>query len=408
MRHVRAWAAQVSDRQLLVWMLLALVNLASALVVWRTTDFATMHVWVSEWLWRGTDLFADAAWGTDYPPTAIVVLSPIALLNVHVSAWPWALLNVLLLASIGVSIVRTMDANTAWRSTWLFVATLFCWSASRTLLQFTILALACALASWRLSRTRPVSAGALLALALIKPQVAAPYALLMIATRRWCVVASSVATTVLLWALYCLRAGASPMAVAANFAERLISIYSGSHAQVGVSELARLAPAGYEDVTGLFVGLTLSLALVAIAVRVWVCSEARRDRVSLLLPAAGAAAVLMTCRHLSYAFVTLAPAAAWLLTAGAWLGRWPRRLFWALQAGMIVDVPTAHRALAAAGWSVRWADLVLPHADRVLLVVWTSVLLRLAWLMAGGALAVGEAPSAGTNEDDERVDTAMA
>ncbi|MFN7980823.1 MAG: glycosyltransferase family 87 protein [Vicinamibacterales bacterium] len=408
MRHARAWTGQASDRQLLVWTLLALVNLASALVVWRTTDFATMHVWASEWLWRGTDLFAGEAWGTDYPPPAIVVLAPIALLNVHVSAWLWALLNVVLLTIVGVVSVRVMDADTPWRPTWLFVATLFCWSASRTLLQFTILSLACALASWRLSRTRPASAGVLLALALIKPQVAAPYVLLMIATSRWRVVMSSVATTVLLWALYCLRAGVSPMAVAASFAGRLISMYSGPHAQVGVSELARLVPAGYEDVTGLFVALMLSLALVATAVRVWMCSEPRRDRVSLLLPAAGAAAVLVACRHLSYAFVTLAPAAAWLLTTGAPLGRWPRRLFWALQAGMIVDVPTAHRALVAAGWSARWADLVLPHADRVLLVVWTSVLLRLAWLTAGGVLGVGEMPSARTNEDYERVDTAVA
>ena len=102
MRHVRAWAAQVSDHSLLVWMLLALVNLASRTRgVAHDGTSATMRLGVG-WLWRGTGPVRRRGVGTDYPPTAIVVLSPIALLNVHVSAWPWALLELLLLAGIGV------------------------------------------------------------------------------------------------------------------------------------------------------------------------------------------------------------------------------------------------------------------------------------------------------------------
>ena len=82
-----------SNRQLLLWTMAAAVNVASAFAVFRRTDFETLYRWTSAWLIDGVNLYGSLDWATDYPPTAIVVLSPLAALPLAFAAWSWAVLK---------------------------------------------------------------------------------------------------------------------------------------------------------------------------------------------------------------------------------------------------------------------------------------------------------------------------
>lgn len=67
-----------------IWAALATLNLAAGVVIasWpaRQADLDTMRRWTRAWLLDGRNIYAvDQRW-PEYPPHAIVALSPIALL----------------------------------------------------------------------------------------------------------------------------------------------------------------------------------------------------------------------------------------------------------------------------------------------------------------------------------------
>ena len=297
------------------------------------------------------------------------------------AAWLWAVLNVGLAVVAAFLAARSVRADVSWRQVALLALTFICWSATRSLLQFSLLALVFGLAGWRLADERPWLSGVLLGLATMKPQVALPYCLWAALTRRWRVAPAAVLTTAALWGTYSLRVGASPLNVALGYARTLEAMYSGPQRQTGVSELARLAPAGWADAWTGAVGVAFLFLLLFVTRQTARGRAAGRTGIDMQgLPGAIAAAVLVTFRHLSYAFVTLLPASAFLLLGD--LDRsWPprRTLFWALQVGLIIDVPTAYRAALGWGFSAGFAEGFFLHFDRGLLLVWAIVLLLAPW-----------------------------
>ncbi|MEQ1912112.1 MAG: glycosyltransferase family 87 protein [Vicinamibacterales bacterium] len=374
-----------SNRQLALWAILAGVNLASAFVVFRLTDFRTVYDWTSAWLLDGADLYSSVRQATDYPPAAIVVLSPLATLPFTLAAWVWAIVNIALALAAAFLAARAVRADAAWRQIALLAATFVCWSATRSLLQFSLLAVVFGLAGWRFADRRPWLAGVFLGLAMIKPQVALPYCLWAVVTQRWRVVPPAVITTAILWGTYCLRVSASPVNVARDYVLTLRTMYTGPEPQTGVSELARLAPAGWADswtlVTALVTTALIALTVVRQSARHPGDGRTRLDACG--LPGTIAAAVLMTFRHLSYAFVTMLPASAFLLVGVDQVSRrWGQVLFWSLQAGLIFDVPTAYRLALSYGFSAGWAEGLFLHFDRGLLLGWTSAMLLLQWRLA--------------------------
>jgi len=369
------------------WPLLAafaVLNLASGLVMFKSVDFQTMHGWTADWLWHGINLYGGESI-TDYPPNAIVTLAPLALLPLAPSAWLWALAN------IGLAIVAPIVAAKAVREDVkgadlaLLTLTFLCWSATRSLLQYSLLTLTFGLLAWRLADRRPRAAGMLLGLAVMKPQSALPFCLWVLFTGRWRLLMPAVLTVAALWLTYCARVGAAPLVVAADYVAIVREVYAGPDQMVGHSEFARLAPGGSADLWRMGVAL-LTFGLIATTVMLHLRRAAHgRDGGTRFpaLPGMVAAAVLITFRHLSYAFIALLPAVAWLLLADEpSLQPARRRLFWFMQCGLIVDVPTAGRLLEKLGVSLGRVGPLLEHADRVFLVACFLGLVAVQWVSA--------------------------
>jgi len=162
-------------------------------------------------------------------------------------------------------------------------------------------------------------------------------------------------------------------------------MYAGPFQQVGHSEFALLAPAGSADLWRSLAALvTFGLTTATVMVHLLEAPQERDTHPRFpALPGMVAVAVLITFRHLSYAFVALLPAAAWLLL-DAEPDSQParRRLFWFMQCGLIVDVPTAGRLLEKLGVPLGQVGTMLGHADRVFLVACFLGLVALQWLSA--------------------------
>ncbi len=369
------------------WLLLAALatlNLVAGLVVFNRLDFQLMHGWTSNWLWRGINLYAGESY-TDYPPDAIVTLAPLALLPLTPSAWLWALANIPLAIAAPIVAAKAVREDARAADIALLTLTFLCWSATRSLLQYSLLTLVFGLLAWRLADRRPWVAGVLLGLAVMKPQAALPFCLWVLFTGRWRLVLPSVLTVATLWLVYCARVGATPLGVAADYVAVMREMYAGPYQQVGHSEFARLAPEGSADLWRMLTAL-VTFGLVATTV-VLQLRRAKRDgtghRRFPALPGLVAAAVLITFRHLSYAFVALLPAVAWLLLDDEPVWHTARRrLFWFMQCGLIVDVPTAGRLLEKLGVPLGMVGTLLGHADRIFLVACFLGMVALQWVSA--------------------------
>ena len=367
------WQRSFTNRWLLL-AALATLNLVAGLVVFNRLDFQLMHAWTSDWLWHGVSLYAGDSY-TDYPPNAIVTLSPIALLPVAPSAWLWALGNIALAIAAPIiaakAVLEDVRDHVKGADLVLLTLTFLAWSATRSLLQYSLLTLVFGVLAWRLADRRPWVAGMLLGLAVMKPQAALPFCLWVLFTGRWRLVLPSILTVAVLWLAYCARVGAAPLAVAADYVAIMREMYAGPYQQVGHSEFARLAPEGSADLWRMLTAL-VTFGLITTTVMLQL-RRAKRERTGHphfpALPGIVAAAVLITFRHLSYAFVALLPAVAWLLLdqEPVWQ-RARRRLFWFMQGGLIVDVPTAGRLLEKLGVPLGMAGTMFGHADRIFLV----------------------------------------
>ncbi len=377
------WQLSFTNRWFLLAVLAAL-NLALGLVMFKSVDFQTMHGWTSKWLWHGVNLYAGESY-TDYPPGAIVTLAPIALLPLALSAGLWAVFNIGLAIAAPIVAAKALKHHASAGDIAVLTLTFLCWSATRSLLQYSLLTLMFGLLAWRLADRRPWIAGMLLGLAVMKPQSALPFCLWVLFTGRWRLILPSVLTVAALWLAFCARVGGAPLAVAADYVAIMGEMYAGAYQQVGHSEFARLAPAGSADLWRMLTAL-VTFGLVATTVLLHLLREPdERDGHTPFpaLPGMVAAAVLITFRHLSYAFVALLPAAAWLLLDDEPAGKTARRrLFWVMQCGLIVDVPTAGRLLEKLGVPLGSVGTLLGHADRVLLVACLLGLVTLQWISA--------------------------
>ena len=186
--------AFVTHRRLVVtvWALMAALNLAAAVVItsWpeRQADLDTIQRWSGNWLLRGDDIYATDWDYPDYPPHAIVLLSPLGVMSLEWAVRAWSLINLALVFVAPYLALRHVRPDLSASEAALPVLMFVCWSGSRTLLQFSLLALTFGLASTVLADRRPVWSGVCLGLALMKPQIAAPFLVWAVIARRWNVV----------------------------------------------------------------------------------------------------------------------------------------------------------------------------------------------------------------------------
>jgi len=357
-----------------LWALPALLNLAAGVVVssWpeRRSDLATVQRWGYTWLVDGVDVYQVNDDYPDYPPHAIVALSPLGFMSLEAGAWIWTGVNLVLAVLavyLAVRIRRPGDEMSRLVGPMLI---LLCWGGFRALLQFSLLALVLALAAMRLADRHPRWSGVCLGLALIKPQIAAPFLLWALFTRRFRLVAISLSVIAAGFFVYCLRAGASPLTVPARYAAILQELYVGDAIMVGLAQVRPLVALASSDVTL----IDVASAAIAVALLGAVCllclHEARQGReVEYGAPALAAIWSLLTFYHLTYGFILLLPTATLLLWRDRSSQINPSRMFWLLQLWVMFDPRTVWRY--AAPWlppSPAW-DAVSLHADRVLMLV---------------------------------------
>ena len=371
-----------SRRALACWASLAALNLAAGVVVssqpHRLFDLQSVQAWGRGWLVGRENLYHLTTTAVDYPPNAIVLLSPLGLLPLSVAHPIWMLLNIGLLVLAPYLAARFYRPHDPFRVILLPVLMFLCWSGVRTLTQFTVAALACSMMALKMADRRRVAGGAWLGLALMKPQVAVPVFLWSVFTRRWLMLCSSLVIAGSLFAVFCAWSESDPVFVVGRYAGILAMHHTGDAILAGLSELrplvAQLAADTSEvDAIAGSIGLGLLVAICVLGVQ----EGGARRRVLYAAPPLVALWSLMTFYHLTYGFVILLPVLMLLALEDTEPSRLRRTLFWVLQLGMMFDVPGLSRRAGLADTAL-YAN-VLMHADRALMVTLFAGLVILAW-----------------------------
>jgi hypothetical protein len=369
---------------LVLWGLMAAVNLvaAIAITIWpgRSADLDTMRRWGWDWLVQGRNIYdVDRAW-PEYPPHAIVMLSPLALLP-NTSAVPaWASVNLALAFTVAYLAVRAVRPNLAASTTALLMLMFLCWGGFRALLQFSLLSLTFGLLSMTLAETRPILSGVCLGLALMKPQISIPFFLWALFRRQLRILGVAMAVVAAGFGLYCGRVKANPLQVIASYGEIVGRYYAGDAVMVGLAQprrLIELATTNVEIVDAVAVGFALTTLMIVCGIGF---AEAKRYRHALYAapPLAGVWS-LLTFYHLTYGFLVLLPLAALLLfDDNATTLTFRRRLFWALQLSMMADLTVLWRWFGHLVAAPASTGAVLIHVDRVIMLALFVCVLILA------------------------------
>ena len=311
---------------------LAGLNLALAVFVIatqpeRARDLNTMYDWCRQWLSGRVDLYRLPDAATDYPPNAIVLFSPLALLPARWLVPAWTICSLALALLLPFVVVRTARSDRRWRtSTAIAVAAFLCWASARTLLQFSVLSMTLAFSALWLEDAAPVASGICLGLALVKPHIALPVALWAVVSGRWRNVATAsmvVAAGVL---AYCAYADASPFETIPAYWRVLAATYSGADGLVGVTSVRRWAAS---DAAWIAVAAALLTLLIAMA---WTSRRATGlDRLAVV--ACGCLWSLLAFYHNGNNLILVLPAFVVML-AGA-----PLAALAAVQLALMIDVP---------------------------------------------------------------------
>ena len=354
------------------FIVLALVNLGTGLVLatWveRQMDLATVHGWLRQWLVDGSNIYAATEYFPDYPPNAIVALSPIGLLPLPFVVAFWIGLNVALAVAAPFLAFRAIRPDITWPAAAIPITMCLAWGGFRTLLQFTSLALVLGLACMLVAPKRPRTAGVLLGLALIKPQVAIPFVIWAAFTRRWRVLAVAVICVAAGIALFCMRANVSPVEVIERYIAILGFYYFGDGSMSGLSELRPLLVAASTDFrTTDVLAAAVALVMLLVIAATGVFESRKCGAVYFAAPPLVALWSLLTFYQLTYGFIVLLPLAAALVLASdrsTLLAR--RTVFWVLYIALVLDVPTLVRRLGPALSAPGGPGDLLLHFDRAL------------------------------------------
>ncbi len=367
---------------LIFWTTLAILNLTAGVVISmqpaRITDLESIMQWGGGWLGGGENIYDMNDTYVDYPPNAMVMLSPLSLLPMSVAVPFWMLLNIALACLAPYLTARFFRPHDPFSVIALPILMFLCWGGLRALTQFSLLAFTFSMAALVLADQRPTSAGALMGLAMMKPQVALPVFLWSVFTRRWRIVWVSVAAVTALFAMYCLWAGAGPLSVVERYAGIIALHHTGDAPLAGTSELRPLIQELVSDVSDVDViagSIAIGL-LAAICLAGWQEGSAR-TRVLYAAPPLAACWCLLTFYHLTYGFIILLPVLMLLTLNDAPPSMLRKTLLWVLQLGMMFDIPGLSRRAGLANEPVY--DVVLVHADRGLVLALVIGLAVLAW-----------------------------
>ncbi|MCC7416388.1 MAG: DUF2029 domain-containing protein [Acidobacteria bacterium] len=335
----------------------------------RAADLYLVYSWCRQWLLEGRRLYSLAASPTDYPPHAIVLYAPLALL-----AWPaivpvWAAFNAALAPLCALLVARASSVGAAPAATLPAVVLFLCWGGVRMLLQFSRLSMVVAYGALLLVDTRPIASGLLLGCALAKPHISGPIALWMICTRRFKPLLAAAGVVALGFGVYALHVQGSPLLVAGRYWRVLTTLYASPQEYVGRTGLRAWAAAMAPDAAMANAAwLAICAALLVVP---WRAAAAdgnwRTSRAGAAAPPLFCLWSLLVWFHLGNNLVLLAfPAFAFLLLVRDPPTRWPRRAVAAvMQAALMLDLPVNLRWLVP---HLGAAGALVVHADRLVVI----------------------------------------
>lgn len=405
-----------SDKaQLYLWLALAGASLGWGFVTacrpGHSQDLQSISIWLRTWLWQGSSPYYLPDYiVANYPPHALVALSPLALIPESWLPIVWATLNLALAPLVCYLAFRVLKPDALQSAALVPCAMFLAWAGLRTGFangQFTLLVLGLGLLAFHFEEKRPLLGGLFLALALMKPHIGGAFLLWALFTKRW---KMSVVACVLMGfgvCLYALRLMESPFASVRDYLGVLQHQFGrGSEVQgstaLRVVELRPLISLFIsQDAWGNRVHQLLLVVLLGCAASVGVLksrlSRHGRDVVILQLCCLW---VLMSVFHNPYDTILLLPVLMCLWTTcvphPSGSKQWTdRAALWVLQLAMVIELPGVWWKLSKSFdlSAFNWIGVLFANFDRVLVLALFVFILnraRLYWLAQREAVAAGE------------------
>lgn len=308
----------------------------------RADDVWIMYEWCRAWLLHGQQLYAGVDARTDYPPNAIVLFAPLALVPRQWVVPVWTAFTFVLTPLYAYVVIKSTSPRIRVAAAVVPMLLFFSWGGVRTFLEFSRLSLTLGFLAVLGADSRPVASGMSLGLALAKPHIAGPILLWALVTRRARVAAIAVMVVAVGCAIYCLRAHVGPITVLNDYGRVLLGLYSGADGFVGRTSLRPwwIALAGDQKLGELLWGLGAGLLLLvpcAMAMR----STDRPDVRASAVLALFCLWSLLTIYHIGNNLaVLMLPAFVFLLLVDDPVTQWWRMAaIVAIQAAMMLDVP---------------------------------------------------------------------
>jgi hypothetical protein len=337
----------------LIRRLLWLVAVASLTFgVWKSlqpaamVDFQSVAAWSAQ-LKGGTSPYLGES-VTDYPPWALLTVSPLTLLPAAAQPPFWIGVNVLLACGIALLLTRVVATPHP-----LLLPLLLAASPFRVLGQFSILSFALAISGAR--HPSPVTGGVLLGLGLMKPQVGGAVLLAHVFMRDWTRVGVALSVPLVLTLIAGLLTSTSPIQMLGDYTRVLEVVHGADVGLPGHTDLkAWIAPLIPAVVTLPGMAALAAVLLTPMAVVAWRHRGPWSPDGQLEVYALCGVVSLLTARHLSYDFLLLLPVVVawrlgprlpWLVTTVLLIAQvpgWWRRVFepmgWPVELGVMLEM----------------------------------------------------------------------
>ena len=311
--------------------LYAATNLALALALTsepgRAADLMVLRDWCARWLLAGERLYSAPGSVTDYPPNAVVLLAPLALIPLAALIPVWATVTALATPAFAYVVVNVIAPRAQQAAVALPMLLFLCWGGVRMLLQFTRVSVLLAFGAVWCADSRPIVSGLLLGVALIKPQIAGPIALWMLLTRRWRPLGVACGVVALGTLVYAIRVQSNPLQTIVNYASVLDGLYGDPTAFLGRTSIRRwiYGLAGVSPLSNLLWLTTAALLLLVPCAAAVAEARRRVPRAAGAVPALFCLWSLLVWFHLGNNLVLMFPAFAFLLLLDDPRTLWQRR-----------------------------------------------------------------------------------
>ena len=334
----------------------------------RASDLSIMYDWCRIWLLDGHRLYAGPDASTDYPPNAIVMLSPLALLSWRWVVPVWTAVALALTPLLPYLVVRCTSHRRLFAAA-VPMLLFFCWGSVRTLLQFSLLSMTLMFASVLFVNSRWRASGIFLGLALAKPHIAGPIALWAVLTKRFRVVAVAGVVVLAGCAAYDARVHETPLATLEGYWRVLVATYSGPEGLTGLTSVrawayAVTADPGWADTLWALAAGLMLIVPSRLAVR---DSQRSAEGSGMAVPSLFCLWSLLTFYHNGNNLIMMLPAFVFLLLVNdpeTLRQRWFSAAL--LQAVLMFDVPIRLKAFAPARG---WLRILILDFDRFVVLV---------------------------------------